>query len=293
VDTSHYETRYRTVDKWVSCNKVFVTSHNSGFSWGYNITNLGNYTGMINGTRYKYKKYFYNYVALASPSFDYFKYQCYQELKTVTESYNVWVSSGYYTFVTAKDWIDTSHWETVAGRRWVDTSYTVHQGYWQDYTETIWVDTSHWEYQNVWVEDGFWAEIEMDPVGKVLHTDKWNQNRIQYNLAMTGEEDNPRGYEIFFNGEKFVLECYTSGDFDPKSVHVDFIGTEFFANLDHVEEGKWEGFIWDESFIYFHDRDCVFKFTATYEHEGETFELEDEVTVYIVRDEYWRLHRSY
>ncbi|MCL5073823.1 MAG: hypothetical protein M1308_23465 [Actinobacteria bacterium] len=56
-----------------------------------------------------------------------------------------------------------------------------------------------------------------------------------------------------------------------------------------VNEYKWEGYIWDESFTYLHDRDCVFKFTA---HYGNGVEIEDEVTVYIVRDFYWELHRE-
>ncbi|MBE3138309.1 MAG: hypothetical protein IMZ63_00680, partial [Actinobacteria bacterium] len=52
------------------------------------------------------------------------------------------------------------------------------------------MDTSHW------------VEADLDPEGKVLHTDKWNENRINYNLSITGDPDKPRGYEIFFNGEK-------------------------------------------------------------------------------------------
>jgi len=310
VDTSHYETRYRTVDKWVSCNKVFVTSHNSGYSWGYTISNLGNYTGTISGTRYKYKKYFYNYVALASPSYDYFRYECYQELKTVTESYNVWVSSGYYTVVTAKDWIDTSHYETRTGRRWVDTSYWVNQGYWdyytervwvdtsykvtrgywEDYTENVWVDTSHWIYEDVWVEEGHWVEADINLEGRVLHTLQWDKNRISYNLSKTGTQDNPRGYDVFFNGEKFILNAYAAGDFEPDSVHVKLLDTVFETDLTNSSGNRWEGYIWDKSFINFHNRDCVFKFTAHYDNG---IEIEDEVTVYIVRDFYWLLHRGF
>jgi len=304
VSEGYWETTHYTYWKPVNC--VFETKPSPCYAYIPFFVNV--YTGKVTiyrgGNIYHAKRYTIG--SCLSSGFSvmpHILYTCYE--KKVNGIRRTWVDTSHYEKRRRYDWIDTSHWEynhvwvdtshweTVSGRRWVDTSYTVNQGYWKDYTENVWVDTSHWEYEDVWVEEGFWVEAELDPEGKVLHTDKWNQNRIQYNLAMTGEEDNPRGYEIFFNGEKFVLECYTLGDFDPKSVHVDFAGTEFFADLDHVEEGRWEGFIWDESFINFHNRDCVFKFTASYEHEGETFELEDEVTVYIVRDEYWRLHRSY
>ena len=65
---------------------------------------------------------------------------------------------------------------------------------------------------------------------------------------------------------------------------------ELETDLTYLEDNKWEGYIWDESFINFHDRDCVFKFTARYDNG---IEIEDEVTVYIVRDFYWLLHRGF
>ena len=318
VDTSHYETRYRTVTGWVPCNKTFVYQNLPSepknvilSKWvDYRDTK---YTGIINGTRYKYWKSLY-YVLPANNigqvgAWVIFKtkYNCFEMEVTYTESYSVWVSSGYtaYYWVDTSHnvwvssgysqsyWVDTSHWETQTGKRWVDTSYTVTQGYWEYYTTRTWVDTSHWETRDVWVEDGYWVEAELDPDGKVLHTEKWNENRINYNLSKTGDPDKPRGYEVFFNGEKFVLEADTPGDFQPYSVHVEFLGTVFETDLTNTGDSKWEGYIWDDSFIYFHDRDCVFKFTASYDYNGEKFKIEDEVTVYIVRNYYWQLHRLF
>ncbi len=309
VDTSHWETRYRYVNRWVSCNKVFLYGTNS-YGWSvYSFASKykGRYEGTISGKRYRYRKYVIDYRPSYGGRVYAIRYECYQVLKNAVESYRVWISSGYWsrkwvdtshwTWISSgywkSKWVDTSHWENVAKGRWVDTSYTVSQGYWENYTETVWVDTSHWGTREEWVSEGHWVEAELNPKGKVLHTDRWNENRISYNLSKTGSPDDPRGYEIFFNGERFVLEAETAGDFDPESIHVEFLGTGFETDLTYTGNSTWEGYIWDTSFINFHDRDCVFKFTSSYDYEGDKFEIDDEVTVYIVRDYYWRLHRGF
>jgi len=350
----HYETRYKEVEDWQPCNVTFVVD--TGFySWWRPVfiwhsveLYVDKFKGTINGTMYKYKKYYtlygstseknysdlmesYTYVDewgntavyTSSPGttinpYDAehpikIRYVCYEVLNGYKkESYSVWVppdykkewvdtshlvKSGYWQSDTYTTWVDTSymksegHWETK--KEWVDTSHMVYQGYWKNLTKRTWVDTSHYETRDIWVDTSHWVEAELDQQGKVLHTNKWNENRIKYNISKTGDPDNPRGYEIFFNGEKFVLECDAPGDFQPESVHVEFLGTGFETNLTKTEESKWEGYIWDESFIYFHDRDCVFRFTASYDYNGDKFEIDDEVAVYIVRDYYWQLHRLF
>jgi hypothetical protein len=92
----------------------------------------------------------------------------------------------------------------------VDTSYLLSQGYWEDYTETAWIDTSHWEYEDTWVEEGHWVETDINLETRVLHTLQWDKNRISYNLSKTGTTDSPRGYEIFFNGEKFSIQLISA-----------------------------------------------------------------------------------
>ncbi|MCL5772712.1 MAG: hypothetical protein M1479_10660 [Actinobacteria bacterium] len=109
-------------------------------------------------------------------------------------------------------------------------------------------------------------------------------------MSKNGNENSPRGYEIFFNGERFILNAYATGEFKPESVIVELMDTEFEDNLENSSSDKWEGSIWDESFINFTDMDCVFKFTANYDNR---IVLEDEVTVYIARDFYWLLHRGF
>jgi len=312
VDTSHWETRYRYVDEWVPTNKIFIYGTDS---YGWSVYSsfakyAGYYSGVINGKRYKYYKYVIDYRPSYGGRVYAIRYVCNYVQESVRESYQVWVSSGYWQSYTDSYYVDTSHWETRTDRRWVDTSYTVtqgnweyyttkvwvdtsytvSQGYWHYYTTTDWIDTSHWEYEDIWVEEGHWVEADINLEGRVLHTLQWDENRINYNLSKTGIEDNPRAYEVFFNGEKFILNAYATGDFEPGSIHVELVGTEFETDLIHSSGSRWEGYIWDESFINFHDSECTFKFIAHYE---SGVEIEDEVTVYIVRDFYWLLHRGF
>jgi len=312
IDTSHWEIKYRYVDSWVPTSKVFLYG-TSSYGWSvysFAAKYAGYYSGVINGKRYKYHKYVIDYRPSYGGRVYAIRYVCNYVLESVKEYYRVWANSGYWQDYTDSYYVDTSHWENRTGRRWVDTSYTVSQGYWEYYTTNVWVDTSytvsqgywyyystndwidtsHWEYEDTWVEEGYWVEADINLEGRVLHTLQWDRNRISYNLSKTGSEDNPRAYEVFFNGEKFILNAYATGDFEPDSVHVELLGTEFEADLTHSSGSRWEGYIWDESFINFHDRDCVFKFTSHYDNG---IEIEDEVTVYIVRDFYWLLHRGF
>jgi len=322
----YWYTRYREVEDWQPCNKTFVDRPHGGEGPTWFLAPIrrteedGNnpYKGTINGNTYKFN-IFYVYKYGGETIVEFFictlfeiKYVCYEVLNWKKVAYSVWVppdykkewvdtshmvESGYWKSFSYRTWVDTSylksegHWETK--KEWVDTSHMVESGYWENYTKRTWVDTSHSETRKVWVDTSHWVEAELDPEGKVLHTEQWNINRINYNTLKTGDPEKPRGYEIFFNGERFVLEADTPGDFQPESVHVEFLGTKFETDLTKTGDIKWEGYIWDESFIYFHDRDCVFKFTASYDYNGEKFKIEDEVAVYIVRDYYWQLHRLF
>jgi len=323
----HWETRYREVEDWQPCNKTFVDRPHGGEGPTWFLAPIRRteedgsnpYKGTINGNTYKFN-IFYVYKYGGETIVEFFictlfeiKYVCYEVLNWKKEAYPVWVEgdwkkewvdtshmveSGYWKSFSYRTWVDTSylksegHWEDK--KEWVDTSHWVSSGYWEDYTKRTWVDTSHSETRDVWVDTSHWVEADLDPEGKVRHTEKWDENRIKYNLSVSGDPDDPRPYEIFFNGEKFVLECETPGDFQPeKPVHVEFLGTGFETNLTNTVDSKWEGFIYDDFFIYFHDRDCVFKFTTSYDYNGDKFDIEDEVTVYIVREDYWRLIRGF
>jgi len=160
VDTSHWETRYRYVDKWVKANlTIYVGTDSYGWSVysGFAKKQPSIYTIIYKGNKYHAKKWIIDYRPVYGGRVYAKKYKCYEKLTRVKESYKVWIKSGYWKTLSISYWVDTSHWETVSGKRWVDTSYTVSQGYWENYTEKEWVDTSYYEYEMVWVEDGFYA----------------------------------------------------------------------------------------------------------------------------------------
>jgi len=227
VDTSHYETRYKTVTGWVSCNKTFVYQNLPSEPKNVILSKWVDYrdtfyTGIINGTRYKYWKSLYyvlpaNNIGLKGAWVIFkTKYNCTKMEATSIVSYSVWVSSGYWKTdkvaywvdtshyetryrdvwvtsgywktVTLSKWIDTSHWETQTGKRWVDTSYTITQGYWEYYTEKVWVDTSHYEYKAVWVEDGFYTsplhgEVIVEKSPRYIFT-RWHKNQNNEECSM-------------------------------------------------------------------------------------------------------------
>jgi len=197
----HYETRYRNVEDWQPCDVTFVVSTEYDkwwkleWLWGTSERSQNFFKGTINGTMYKYEKFYIYYGKFGFwddldkqfPDYDFdlnhpfkIRYECYEVLNWKKEAYSVWVEgnwkrewvdtshwvkSGYWQSDTYVAWVDTSylksegHWETK--KEWVDTSYTVSQGYWE--TKKEWVDTSHWETsgywkdKKVWVEDGFYT----------------------------------------------------------------------------------------------------------------------------------------
>ncbi|MHB8276745.1 MAG: hypothetical protein ACYDIA_03700 [Candidatus Humimicrobiaceae bacterium] len=318
----HYETRYIYMEDWQPCDVTFIdqllpSEPKNVLAAMWNRADNNPYEKTISGTTYLCNISYYS-VLTGNNLFSFvphpwvifkIKYDCYKVLNWKKEAYSVWVggnwkrewvdtshrvSSGYWQSYTYRTWVDTSHWVSSGYLEyyWVDTSHNVwvSSGYWEDYTKRTWVDTSHFETRDFWVDTSHYVEAELDSEGKVMHTDKWNENRINYNLSKTGLPEKPRGYEIFFNGERFVLECDTLGDFQPESVHVEFLGTKFETDLTKTGDSKWEGYIWDEIFLNFGDRECVFKFTATY---AGGIEIEDEVTVWIDEESYWILHRGF
>jgi|GEM_PF-2485023 len=295
VAGGHWETRYRNVENWQPANLTIYVGCGS-YGWGVYSFAAGKPTKVkieYKGAIYRAYKRVIDYRPARGGQVYAIRYDCYEVLSGYEkEAYSVWVAGGHWKrkWVDTSHWVNSGYWQYYTYKSWVDTSYMKSEGHWQYYTSKSWEDTSHWETRQVWVDTSHWVEVNLDPDGKVLHTEQWNINRINYNTLKSGDPDEPRGYEIFFNGEKFILEADTLGDFNPGSVSVEFLGTKFSTELTNTEGRKWEGYIWDESFINFHDRPCVFKFTASYDIG---IEIEDEVTVYIVRDFYWLLRRGF
>lgn len=131
--------------------------------------------------------------------------------------------------------------------------------------------------------------------GYVQHTEDWEKNRINYNLSITGSEDSPRTYDVFFPGEKFLLQAITT-DIDPVSnvvadkVTASILSTPYITELTSVDNINWSGSLWDKDMLDWQDRIVTFRFTVHY--SNGTIKTYD-VIVNIIDDKYWRLHRKF
>jgi len=103
--------------------------------------------------------------------------------------------------------------------------------------------------------------------GQVRHTDLWDLRRKEFNTKQSGSESSPRGYEVFWAGEKFVLHAQTTETgtaTQADAVEVTMNG--FTAQLDGADlrRTSWSGSLWDESFEKLADGPLTFAFTSTY-----------------------------
>ncbi|OBZ15941.1 hypothetical protein A8L34_28250 [Bacillus sp. FJAT-27264] len=151
----------------------------------------------------------------------------------------------------------------------------------------------------VQVFDGFdWSAVSarkyfmvnlLSVKGGVKHTDEWNINRMNYNLQQTGDLNLPRGYSIFWAGEKFVLVADATGLPDTITVTMD---GGFTTQLTPIDSDKtyWTGSLFDPSFEHLPDGPITFTFVATNEYQTKT----DKVTITVLGNwgEYFRLHRT-
>ncbi|WP_339801221.1 hypothetical protein MKY19_06030 [Paenibacillus sp. FSL R5-0744] len=124
--------------------------------------------------------------------------------------------------------------------------------------------------------------------GGVKHTEEWNNNRKGYNLKKSGNEESPRGYNVFWAGERFVLQGTATGL--PDTVQVTMNGG-FTTQLSPTNDDKtfWTGEMYDSSFEKLLDGPVTFTFTAQNAYNTKT----DTVTVVISSDwsEYFQSHR--
>lgn len=220
IDTSHWETRYRYVNKWVPVNMIIYVGTNS-YGWSVYSSfakSQSSVTITYNGNKYHARKWVIDYRPNYGGRVYAIKYQCYEVLSKIKEAYRNWVQSGYWKTVKISYWVDTSHWEAISGRRWVDTSYKVSQGYWEHYTGREWVSAGHYEYRTIWVEDGFYTSplhgeliVEKDPeyIFTKWHKDK-NNNECGMNLDISWKVDNSNLSEG--EDEKKIIRLYIYED---------------------------------------------------------------------------------
>ncbi|NGM82633.1 hypothetical protein G5B47_09400 [Paenibacillus sp. 7124] len=124
--------------------------------------------------------------------------------------------------------------------------------------------------------------------GGVKHTAEWNNNRQNYNLKMSGDPESPRAYNVFWAGEKFMLQADATGLPDTIDVNMD---GGFTAQLHPADSDKtfWTGELYDSSFEKLPNGPVTFTFTAKNEYNTKI----DKVTVIISENwsEYFRSHR--
>lgn len=124
--------------------------------------------------------------------------------------------------------------------------------------------------------------------GAVRHTEEWNGNRQAYNMKQSGSPESPRGYSVYWAGEKFVLQGTATGL--PDTVQITMSGG-YTAALSPTGSDKtmWTGELADPSFEQLPDGPVTFTFTATNEYQTKV----DTVAVTILGDwtEYYQSHR--
>ncbi|MNC27433.1 hypothetical protein D3C75_756050 [compost metagenome] len=124
--------------------------------------------------------------------------------------------------------------------------------------------------------------------GLVRHTAEWNVNRQAYNMNKSGTAESPRGYNVFWAGESFVLQANTTGL--PDSVEVTMTGG-YRAVLHPTDVNKtlWTGELYDPVFEKLPDGQITFTFTARNEWNTKV----DTVTVTVLGNwsEYFQSHR--
>lgn len=124
--------------------------------------------------------------------------------------------------------------------------------------------------------------------GGVQHTAEWNGNRQAYNMNKSGAAESPRGYNVFWAGESFVLAANATGL--PDSVEVSMTGGyRAVLHPADVNKTQWTGELYDSVFEKLPDGPVTFTFTARNEFSTKT----DTVTVNILGDwsEYFQSHR--
>lgn len=132
---------------------------------------------------------------------------------------------------------------------------------------------------------------EMVILGYVNHTDDWNANRKRYNQSKTRTDESPRGYEVFFPGERFLLKAATLGNVIRTTSQI--LGTSFDTEMNKASggtfDGIWTGELWDETMLRWDNQNVTFRFTV---HTPTGYTKIADVQVTIDDDGYWRQHRS-
>ncbi|UVI28662.1 hypothetical protein [Paenibacillus spongiae] len=109
--------------------------------------------------------------------------------------------------------------------------------------------------------------LPLTVAAQVKHTELWDERRKQFNLKASGNEESPRGYHVYWAGERFLLSAQTAlTNTATKALRVEAAMGGFNVNLvsDGASAVSWAGEMWDESFEKLPDGEVTFIFTAVY-----------------------------
>lgn|GEM_PF-3538754 len=128
--------------------------------------------------------------------------------------------------------------------------------------------------------------MQLGLTGYVKHTDQWDEYRKEFNKKQSGSESSPRGDNVFWAGEKFLLSAVTTDTGTAtKADRVEVAMKSYSAALAsvNVSRSSWQGELWDTSFPELKKGPLSFEFTAYYNNgivKRETVTVQIEGNMY-------------
>lgn len=122
--------------------------------------------------------------------------------------------------------------------------------------------------------------------GYVKHTEQWDEKRKEFNKKQSGKEDSPRGYNVFWAGEKFLLSASTTNTGTAtKADRVEVSMKSYSASLTSMNSSRagWQGELWEKAFNDLKKGPLNFEFTAYYNNgivKRDTVTVQIEGNVY-------------
>lgn len=122
--------------------------------------------------------------------------------------------------------------------------------------------------------------------GYVKHTEQWDDYRKEFNKKESGNENSPRGYNVFWAGEKFLLSAATTATGTAaKADRVEVKMKSYSTSLTSTNSSRssWQGELWENAFSDFKKGPLNFEFTAYYNNgivKRDTVTIQIEGNVY-------------
>jgi hypothetical protein len=111
------------------------------------------------------------------------------------------------------------------------------------------------------------AVLPLTITGRVKHTAEWDKLRQSFNMKESGKLEQPRGYSMFWAGEKFLLEANTTatGTITQASrVEVRMGGRSYLLKPTNAALSSWGSELWEEAFSKLPNGTLSFTFTVYY-----------------------------